>query len=109
MLLSKFILSNLEEILSEWQSFASTVLPRKQFNKAMLRDDAAEILKTIASDMETAQTAAQQTEKSKGRGPKTAQDPLRKGIVMFDLGKALTRSKLYQNFVPFAPASFGSG
>jgi hypothetical protein len=46
--LSKFILSNLEEILAEWESFAGTVLPGKQFDKAMLRDDAAEMLKTIA-------------------------------------------------------------
>jgi signal transduction histidine kinase len=47
------------------------VLPGKQFDKAMLRDNAAEILKTIARDMETPQTTAQQTVKSKGRGPKT--------------------------------------
>jgi signal transduction histidine kinase len=72
--LSKFILSNLEEILKEWESFASTVLPAKQFDKATLRNDAAEILKTIAEDMETPQTSAEQTVKSKGRGPKTAQE-----------------------------------
>ena len=30
MRLSKFILSNLEEILSEWESFASTVLPENK-------------------------------------------------------------------------------
>ena len=73
MRLSEFILSNLEEILAEWESFASTVLPGKQFDKAMLRNDAAEMLTTIAKDMETPQTSAQQTGKSKGRGPKTAQ------------------------------------
>jgi signal transduction histidine kinase len=72
--LSKFILSNLEEILKEWESFASTVLPGKQFDKAMLRNDAAEILKTIAGEMETPQTEAQQTAKSKGRAPTKAQD-----------------------------------
>ena len=74
MRLSKFILSNLEAILTEWESFASTVLPGKQFDKAMLRDDAAEMLTNIAKDMETPQTAAQQTVKSTGRGPRTAQD-----------------------------------
>jgi hypothetical protein len=42
--LSQFILSNLEEILAEWEAFASTVLPGKQFERAMLRNDAAEIL-----------------------------------------------------------------
>jgi hypothetical protein len=71
MRLAKFILSNLEQILTEWESFASTVLPGKQSDKAMLRDDAAEILKTIVRDMDTPQTTAQQTVKSKGRGPKT--------------------------------------
>jgi signal transduction histidine kinase len=72
--LSEFILSNLEEILKEWESFASTVLPGKQFNKAMLRNDAAAMLTTIARNMEMSQTAAQQTVKSKGRGPRSAQD-----------------------------------
>jgi signal transduction histidine kinase len=72
--LSKFILSNLEAILKDWESFASTVLPGKQFDKATLRNDAAEILKTIAEDIETPQTSAEQTVKSKGRGPKTPQD-----------------------------------
>ena len=74
MRLSQFILSNLEMILTEWESFASSILPGKQFDKAMLRDDAAQMLTTIAKDMESPQTAAQQTAKSKGRGPKTAQD-----------------------------------
>jgi signal transduction histidine kinase len=72
--LSKFILSNLEEILKEWELFASTVLPGKQFDKTMLRNDAAEMLTTIARDMETPQTATQQTVKSKGHGPKKTQD-----------------------------------
>jgi hypothetical protein len=42
--LSQFILSNLEEILKEWESFASTLLPGKQFDKAMLRNDAAPVM-----------------------------------------------------------------
>src|SRR6185369_5724098 len=71
MRLSEFIMTNLEEIVTEWESFASTVLPEKQFDRATLRDDAAQILSTIAQDMETPQTASQQTEKSQGLGPKT--------------------------------------
>ena len=74
MRLSKFIMTNLEEIVTEWESFASTMLPEKQFDRATLRDDAAQILSTIAQDMETPQTASQQTEKSQGLGPKTQQD-----------------------------------
>ena len=74
MRLSRFIISNLEEILTQWEVFASTVLPGKQLDRTMLRDDAAEMLKTIAQDIETPQTEAQQAAKSKGRGPKSAQD-----------------------------------
>ena len=73
--LSKFILSNLEEILSAWESFASTVLPENKFETLVLRDEAEEILKTIAIDMETAQSTSEQADKSKGRaGPRTEQD-----------------------------------
>jgi signal transduction histidine kinase len=96
--LSQFILSNLEEILAEWEAFASTVLPGKQFDKAMLRDDAAEILKTIASDMETAQTAAQQTVKSKGRGPKTAQDSSAETHSVVRLGQGFNQVQAISEF-----------
>jgi hypothetical protein len=74
MRLSKFILSNLEVIVTEWESFASTVLPEKQLDRAALRNDAARMLSTIARDMETPQTASQQTAKSQGLGPNTTQD-----------------------------------
>ena len=74
MRLSQFILSNLEVIRAEWESFASTVLPKSNFDELALRDEADEILKTIANDMETPQTASEQAEKSKGRGPRVEQD-----------------------------------
>jgi len=73
MRLSKFIMTNLEGIVTEWESFASTVLPEKQFDRDTLRDDAAQILSTIARDMETPQTASQQTKKSQGLGPTSAE------------------------------------
>ena len=73
-LVSQFILSNLEVIRAEWESFASTVLPKSNFDQLALRDEADEILKTIANDMETPQTASEQAEKSKGRGPRVEQD-----------------------------------
>ena len=65
MRLSKFLKTNLEVIVTEWESFAITALPKEQFDRAALRDDAAQILSTIAQDIETPQTASQQTEKSK--------------------------------------------
>ena len=68
MRLSEFILLNLEQILTEWESFAATVLPDSKFTKIVLRNSAEEILKSIAKDMETAQTPLEQAEKSKGRG-----------------------------------------
>jgi signal transduction histidine kinase len=74
MRLSQFILSNLESILAEWESFASTILPESKFDKITLRDAAGEILKAIANDIETTQTASQQAEKSKGYGVRTKDD-----------------------------------
>jgi signal transduction histidine kinase len=60
MRLSKFILDNMEELLSEWESFAKTLLPPgKTLNTAELRDDAENLLKGIARDMESAQSRAQ--------------------------------------------------
>jgi hypothetical protein len=100
--LSQFIISNLEEILTEWESFASTLLPGKQFDKAMLPDDAAEMLKTIAQNIETPQTEAQQAAKSKGLGPKSAQDTSAEKHCMVDWGKALTRCKYYRSSMHFA-------
>jgi hypothetical protein len=59
----------MEQLLSEWESFAQDLLPLgKTLNPAALRDDAEKLLRAIALDMETAQSRAQQTLKSKGRG-----------------------------------------
>jgi signal transduction histidine kinase len=67
MRLSKFIQDHMEEILSDWESFAQTLLPAgKTLNQAALRDDAENLLRAIALDMETAQSPAQQALKSKG-------------------------------------------
>ena len=69
MRLSEFILSNMNEILAEWESFAGAILPAADLDKLALRDHAPEILKAIALDMETAQTHLEQAEKSKGLAP----------------------------------------
>jgi signal transduction histidine kinase len=96
--LSKFILSNLEEILMEWESFASTIFPGRQFDRAMLRDDAAEMLTTIAKEMETPQTAAQQTVKSTGRGPQTAQDTSAETHSVVRLGQGFNQVQTLSEF-----------
>ena len=67
MRLSKSIQDHMEELLSDWESFAQTLLPAgKTLNQAALRDDAENLLRAIALDMETAQSPAQQALKSKG-------------------------------------------
>ena len=93
MRLSKFIMTNLEEVVTEWESFAIIVLPEKQFDSAALRNDAAQILSTIARDMEKPQTASQQTKKSQGSDQRHYRIPRRKRIVSFGLGRALTKCK----------------
>jgi signal transduction histidine kinase len=74
MKLSRFIDEHIEEILVEWESFARTQLPAATGMSALaLRDHAEQILKTLAADIETEQSAREQYEKSKGMGPEDAE------------------------------------
>ena len=73
MRLSEFILSNIEQIVREWVSFAGTINTEKKLSRLTLRNDAEHILRAIALDMETAQTAREQIAKSQGRGPREEQ------------------------------------
>ena len=64
---SKFITENMEEILVEWESFATTIHPAgKTMDSLALRDHAKLILEAAARDIETYQTDAEQSDKSKG-------------------------------------------
>jgi len=66
--LSEFIVTNRKPILAEWDEFARTCEPSSgQMGLAALRDHADGILTMIAADLETAQDAAEQSEKSKGK------------------------------------------
>lgn len=68
MKLSTFITVHLEKILFEWDAFAKTLFPASPAPPPhLLRDHAGEILQEIALDLDTHQTAEQQTEKSKGQ------------------------------------------
>lgn len=73
MKLSRFIEANIEKILEEWDQFAVT-----QFTQGVpvsareLRDHAHEILMDLTKDMETAQSAQQQADKSKGEEAKSS-------------------------------------
>jgi signal transduction histidine kinase len=56
----------MERIAADWELFAATLLPEKQFSKSVLRDDILEMLTEIAKDMDRAQSAGQQQQKSEG-------------------------------------------
>lgn len=69
MRLADFILENMEPILRTWQDFARTLPPAGQLNRKELRDHAELMLKDIAKDLTMAQSAHEQSEKSKGFAP----------------------------------------
>lgn len=74
MRLSLFILSNLDDILKEWESFAATLAPLEDADKVELRDHAVAVLKVIARDLETPQAESESIAKSKGLAPAAVND-----------------------------------
>ena len=70
MTLSRFITENMEAIVKEWQTFATTMEPAASTMSALaLRDHAKPILLAIAKDLESSQTTAAQDDKAKGLAP----------------------------------------
>jgi signal transduction histidine kinase len=70
MTLSRFITENMEDIVTEWQAFATTMEPAASTMTALaLRDHAKPILLAIAKDLGSSQTALAQSDKSKGLAP----------------------------------------
>jgi diguanylate cyclase (GGDEF)-like protein/PAS domain S-box-containing protein len=69
MRLPDFIRHHIEPILDQWEQFAKAFPHADKMDTVALRDHARGILNAIAADLEQAQTASQQSEKSKGRGP----------------------------------------
>ena len=69
--LSAFIRGDLEAILKEWEGFARTIFTGRATSVQVLRDHAAGMLLTIADEMDEAQSASEQNEKSQGRAPRT--------------------------------------
>ena len=67
MRLASFITTHLEDILVEWEAFASSLLsPGQVMSSLALRDHATQILRAIAADIESDQTALEQQYKSQG-------------------------------------------
>lgn len=76
MRLAEFIATSTESILLEWVAFAASCGPAaKLMDDAALRDHASEMLRTIVKDLRTFQSAAEQSEKSKGNSDSTPADP----------------------------------
>lgn len=74
MRLSIFILSNLDEILHEWEVFAGSIAPLQEASRIELRDHASAVLKVIAADLLTPQGEGERDAKSKGLAPLVALD-----------------------------------
>lgn len=76
MRLAKFILTNIEPILVEWEDFARSIWPTTlndpTGDPATLRDHAEIILRATATEMMSDQSALQQSDKSKGHGHESA-------------------------------------
>src|SRR5436853_4064559 len=67
MRLAQFITENLEELLVEWEAFATTLVASGQTMTSLaLRDHAKQILQAIAQDIEEGQSDLEQAYKSKG-------------------------------------------
>ncbi|HSC64506.1 MAG TPA: HAMP domain-containing sensor histidine kinase [Caldimonas sp.] len=71
---STFIRNNLEEIVTEWETFARTIPAAHSMSALALRDHCREILCVIADDMDTHQTAQEQSDKSKDLLPSEGVD-----------------------------------
>lgn len=69
MRLAEFIITNMTEILSEWDAFARTIETSTELSANALRDHAKPILEAIAVDMATAETPKEQLDKSRGLDP----------------------------------------
>jgi len=65
--LHRFIDAHIEEILTEWDLFASSLVPDGAMSHRAIRDHAKEILRAIALDMRTSQSGQQQIDKSQGK------------------------------------------
>ena len=87
MRLSEFIIDNLESILQSWEDFAGTIPGTRSMDIEALRDHAEAMLRVIAADLRTEQSAEQQTEKSMGKAKKQDETAAEThALVRFDSG-----------------------
>lgn len=75
MRLADFILENIEPILQRWEDFARSMTPAADgMDAEALRDHAEQMLRAIAADLKTPQTAEARISKSHGEAPATGDD-----------------------------------
>lgn len=69
MRLADFIVRDMEAILATWEAFAATLLPASaDMTSAELREEAEQMLHTVAADLRTPQTREAQRKKSLDQG-----------------------------------------
>ena len=98
MRLSIFILSNLDDILKEWEDFAATLAPLENADRVELRDHATAVLKVIANDLDTPQAQSQSVAKSKGLAPVAAIDTAAEVHAAARLASGLTGDQVMAEF-----------
>jgi len=74
MRLAEFIRTQIEPILQDWEEFAKTIFHARHMGKDGLRDHARLMLLDIADDLDSRQSDAEQTAKSKGCGPQDGEE-----------------------------------
>lgn len=90
MLLSKFILDNLETILQDWEAFAASLLPvDHDLNQVELRDHAKKMLQDIAEDLAQPETEKQEIAKSTGQSDSKSTAATEHGKERLGLGFSL--------------------
>lgn len=76
MRLADFIETNMEEILSDWEEFARTLLPAAGgMSMSALRDHAEQIMHAVAQDLRKNQSRSEQAAKARGETVRSAPSP----------------------------------
>lgn len=98
--LPDFIRDNTEPILSEWENFARSLPSGDTMDIAGLRDHAKAMLAVIARDLETPQTGAEQSDKSKGKSD-TTEDSVDTAAQEHGAGRAVSGFTIEQMVAEF--------
>lgn len=95
--LGDFIAANIEPILKGWEVFARSIWTQQGASSFILRDHAEDILRASVRDMQTRQTAREQSAKSKGHGEAgRASDVLDKASKIHAVGRVNSGFDLLQ-------------